>query len=97
MVKHYPSNDFELSHLNICSVHRCEYILYRGVYRTAYARVSRGTITDTELQIGQFTLPRHGAGVANETRDARYLRAFKEMLPEHHVGFLHLFLFWRRS
>ena len=29
----------------------CEYILYRGVKRTGYARVSRSTITDTELQV----------------------------------------------
>ncbi|RDB31055.1 Protein cwh43 [Hypsizygus marmoreus] len=62
----------------------CEYILYRGLYRTAYARLSRGTITDTEMQIGQFTLPKHGVGVTNETRTARYLRSFKEKLPQHH-------------
>lgn len=29
----------------------CEYILYKGLRRTGYARVSRGTITDTELQV----------------------------------------------
>ena len=29
----------------------CEYILYRGLRRTGYARVSRSTITDTELQV----------------------------------------------
>ena len=29
----------------------CEYILYRGLKRTGYARVSRSTITDTELQV----------------------------------------------
>jgi hypothetical protein len=34
----------------------CEYILYKGLTRTGYARVSRSTITDTELQIGKFTL-----------------------------------------
>ncbi|OJD28075.1 hypothetical protein ACJ73_00531 [Blastomyces percursus] len=32
----------------------CEYILYKGIKRTGYARVSRGTITDTELQVGKF-------------------------------------------
>jgi len=32
----------------------CEYILYKGFKRTGYARVSRSTITDTELQIGKF-------------------------------------------
>ncbi|KAJ8072662.1 Protein cwh43 [Marasmius tenuissimus] len=62
----------------------CEYILYRGVYRTAYARVSRSTITDTELQVGQFILPKHGHLVTNETREARYLRDFKETLPQEH-------------
>ena len=30
----------------------CEYILYKGLKRTGYARVSRGTITDTEIQVG---------------------------------------------
>lgn len=32
----------------------CEYILYKGLKRSGYARVSRGTITDTELQVGKF-------------------------------------------
>ena len=29
----------------------CEYILYKGLKRTGYARVSRDSITDTELQV----------------------------------------------
>ena len=29
----------------------CEYILFKGLKRTGYARVSRGTITDTEIQV----------------------------------------------
>ncbi|SSD60490.1 related to Protein CWH43 [Saccharomycodes ludwigii] len=32
----------------------CEYILYKNLKRVGYARVSRGTITDTELQVGKF-------------------------------------------
>lgn len=32
----------------------CEYILYKNLHRTGYARLSRDTITDTELQIGRF-------------------------------------------
>ncbi|ETW82916.1 hypothetical protein HETIRDRAFT_458538 [Heterobasidion irregulare TC 32-1] len=62
----------------------CEYIFYRGLYRTAYARVSRSTITDTELQIGQFVVPRYGHAVVNDTEEDRYLRAWKEQLPEEH-------------
>ena len=30
----------------------CEYILYKDIKRVGYARVSRGTITDTEIQVG---------------------------------------------
>ncbi|CCM06427.1 uncharacterized protein FIBRA_08688 [Fibroporia radiculosa] len=62
----------------------CEYIFYRGLYRTAYARVSRSTITDTELQIGQFVVPRNGLGITDDSHDARYLRSWKEELPEDH-------------
>ncbi|KAI0926280.1 hypothetical protein AcW1_008492 [Taiwanofungus camphoratus] len=62
----------------------CEYIFYRGLYRTAYARVSRSTITDTELQIGQFVVPKYGVGVTDDSHEALYLRAWKEELPEEH-------------
>ncbi|OJT05847.1 Protein cwh43 [Trametes pubescens] len=62
----------------------CEYIFYRGLYRTAYARISRSTITDTEMQIGQFVVPRRGAGVVDDSQEARYMRAWKEELPEDH-------------
>lgn len=34
----------------------CEYILFRGLRRVGYARVSRGTITDTELQVAKFVV-----------------------------------------
>ncbi|GMM35797.1 Cwh43 protein [Saccharomycopsis crataegensis] len=34
----------------------CEYILFKRIRRTGYARVSRGTITDTEVQVGKFML-----------------------------------------
>ncbi|KAI5968810.1 CWH43 [Candida margitis] len=32
----------------------CEYILFRDLRKVAYARISRSTITDTELQIAKF-------------------------------------------
>ncbi|KAF8515385.1 Frag1/DRAM/Sfk1 family-domain-containing protein [Hysterangium stoloniferum] len=59
----------------------CEYILYRGVYRTGYARVSRSTITDTELQIGKFVIPKPGHSIVNASRDDRYLRDYREVFP----------------
>ncbi|KAF3923403.1 hypothetical protein ABW21_db0206006 [Orbilia brochopaga] len=34
----------------------CEYILYRDLHRVGYARVSRSSITDTELQVGKFVV-----------------------------------------
>ncbi|CAG8980785.1 hypothetical protein HYALB_00010690 [Hymenoscyphus albidus] len=34
----------------------CEYILYKGLKRIGYARVSRSTITDTEIQVGKFAI-----------------------------------------
>jgi len=36
----------------------CEYILFKGLRRVGYARVSRSTITDTELQVAKFVVPR---------------------------------------
>jgi len=35
----------------------CEYILFKGLRRTGYARVSRDSITDTELQVAKFVVP----------------------------------------
>lgn len=34
----------------------CEYILYKGIKRSGYARVSRSTITDTEIQVSKKAL-----------------------------------------
>ena len=64
----------------------CEYIFYRGLYRTSYARLSRGVVTDTELQIGQFVVPRYKQTVNDTSRTARFLRSQKEWLPEDHVS-----------
>ncbi|KAJ1307349.1 hypothetical protein OPQ81_001454 [Rhizoctonia solani] len=63
----------------------CEYILYRGLWRVGYARVSRSTITDTELQIGKFVLPKHGSTIVGESLDDRYIRSRKEDMPPGHL------------
>lgn len=34
----------------------CQYILFKNLKRTGYARVSRGSVTDTELQVGKFQI-----------------------------------------
>lgn len=55
----------------------CEYILYKGLKRTGYARVSRSTITDTELQVAKFVVPRSNEELKElksidfQTRDKR--------------------------
>jgi hypothetical protein len=65
----------------------CEYIFYRGLHRTAYARISRGSVTDTELQVGQFAIPSYAGSTLNEeiTEADRYLRGWKEDFPREYV------------
>lgn len=62
----------------------CEYILYKGLQRVGYARVSRSTITDTELQVGKFVVPRSAAEAARlEARpaDERDRRVDEDAVP----------------
>ncbi|KAG7101041.1 Protein CWH43 like protein [Verticillium longisporum] len=55
----------------------CEYILFKRLKRVAYARVSRSTITDTELQAAKFVIPATEAesnaieALDDETRNRR--------------------------
>ncbi|CAI7609249.1 unnamed protein product [Penicillium pancosmium] len=51
----------------------CEYILFKGLKRTGYARVSRDTITDTEIQVGKF--------VIGEPEPENEMRIPEEMVP----------------
>jgi hypothetical protein len=52
----------------------CEYILYKNIHRTGYARISRDTITDTEIQVGKF--------VIGEPEPEQQVRIPEELVPE---------------
>lgn len=62
----------------------CEYILFKGLRRTGYARVSRSTITDTELQVAKFVVPateEDGAAAWAADADARNRRVGEPEVP----------------
>jgi hypothetical protein len=50
----------------------CEYILYKGIKRSGYARVSRSTITDTELQV-RPAVSRLCKAPANNTQVGKFI------------------------
>lgn len=47
----------------------CQYIGFRALERVGYVRVSRFTVTDTELQTAKFRIPRVGAPPIDPDRD----------------------------
>ncbi|PLB40849.1 putative integral plasma membrane protein [Aspergillus candidus] len=52
----------------------CEYILYKKLKRTGYARISRDSITDTEIQVGKF--------VVGQPESEEEMMIPEEMVPE---------------
>jgi hypothetical protein len=63
----------------------CEYILFKGLRRTGYARVSRSTITDTELQVAKFVVPateEERAAAWTLEKDLRDRRVHEDEVPE---------------
>ena len=50
--------------------------------------MSRGKVTDTELQVGQFVVPRYGSLLLDQPEADRYLNNYKETMDEIHVSVL---------
>ncbi|KAJ2184694.1 Protein cwh43 [Coemansia sp. RSA 532] len=61
----------------------CQYIGYRGVKRVGYARVSRGTITDTEIQVGKFAVPEPNEDISEWKPSYRRVNE-SHYAPEYH-------------
>ncbi|MBW0481764.1 hypothetical protein O181_021479 [Austropuccinia psidii MF-1] len=62
----------------------CEYILFRGLKRLGYARVTRGSkpaVTDTELQVGLFQVPPSWVIVDPDKDPSNYLKVGPQMIP----------------
>ncbi|XP_076447003.1 PGAP2-interacting protein-like [Babylonia areolata] len=70
----------------------CEYIMYKGLIRLGYARISHGGLSDTEVQLGHFEIPRDRDSYQDNTRlttdpskvDAA--RRFNPVFGKFHVG-----------
>ncbi|WRT70118.1 uncharacterized protein IL334_007112 [Kwoniella shivajii] len=60
----------------------CEYIAFRGLWRIAYARVHESDISDTELQVGKFMLPKAGHPVHYQSNQELYWHIGEADVPE---------------
>jgi len=60
----------------------CEYIAFRGLWRIGYARLHECDISDTELQVGKFLLPRPGEKVEYASDGEMYWYIGESDIPE---------------
>ncbi|WVQ84587.1 hypothetical protein IAT38_006741 [Cryptococcus sp. DSM 104549] len=60
----------------------CEYIAFRGLWRIGFARVHESDISDTELQVGKFLLPKPGETVRYESNEELYWHIGEKDVPE---------------
>ncbi|KAF9579831.1 hypothetical protein BGW38_003748 [Lunasporangiospora selenospora] len=65
----------------------CEYLGFRGVKRTGYARISHGGITDTEIQVGKYQLLENHPTSWDKTQSIEEFRKEEkyEQIPEEQV------------
>ncbi|WWC91829.1 uncharacterized protein L201_006776 [Kwoniella dendrophila CBS 6074] len=60
----------------------CEYIAFRDLWRIGYARVHESDISDTELQVGKFMLPKPGHPVHYLSNQEMYWHIGENDIPE---------------
>ncbi|WVO15056.1 hypothetical protein L204_102700 [Cryptococcus depauperatus] len=60
----------------------CEYIAFRNLWRIAFARIHESDISDTELQVGKFMLPKPGTEVVYENNKEMYWHIGQDDIPE---------------
>ncbi|KAL8599854.1 hypothetical protein ACOMHN_038427 [Nucella lapillus] len=70
----------------------CEYIMYKGLIRLGYARISHGGLSDTEVQLGHFEIPKVKDDYKDNTRTTTdpskvdSARHFNPVFGKYHVG-----------
>ncbi|WWC72123.1 uncharacterized protein I206_106083 [Kwoniella pini CBS 10737] len=60
----------------------CEYIAFRGLWRIAFGRIHESDISDTELQVGKFMLPKPGHPVHYDNNKEMYWHIGESDVPE---------------
>jgi hypothetical protein len=70
--------DVSDAHLSADRWRWCEYIAFRGLWRVAFARLHESDISDTELQVGKFLLPKSGQKVKYESNEELYWHVGEE-------------------
>ncbi|KAG0252297.1 hypothetical protein BG011_007078 [Mortierella polycephala] len=67
----------------------CQYLAFRGVKRTGYARVSHGGITDTEIQVGKYQLLEdhpttwdRSQSIGDFRKEEKYTQIWENEVPE---------------
>ena len=60
----------------------CEYIAFRYLWRVAYARISHGDITDTEMQLAKFVTLDSALPVDYQSNEDLYYHTYEKAVPE---------------